>query len=161
MKQNHSALHLVLIGIAFVGITVAAVLFSCNFYRIVPLYVSHLVMLLQTKANRLCFLLGGLNCVYYAFVYFSLHLYGLALYSLCAAFPIQLVTYFRWRRNPYKQATVLRRLTVKQRIGWSLGLIAAWVGLYFLLASFGSEYLILDNTFRSSSPLPTSAACCH
>ena len=146
MKRNQSVIYLFLISIAFVGISATALLFSCDFYRLVPLYVSLLVMFLQTKANRLCFLLGGLNCVYYAFVYFTLQLYGLALYSLCAAFPIQLITYLRWKRNPYRQATILRRLSPKQRLGWAAGLIAAWIGLYFLLAAFGSEYLILDNT---------------
>ena len=105
-----------------------------------------MVLFLQTGAYRVCFLIGGLNAAYYAVIYFTLKLYGLSLYSICVACPIQIVTYLRWRRNAYAQATVLRRLSAKQRIGWAVGFLVAWAALYFVLRSFGSGYLILDNT---------------
>ena len=136
----------VLVGAAFVGITVTAVLFSCDLYRIIPLYVSLIVMILQTRANRFSFVAGGLNAGYYAVVYFTLKLYGMALYSLLVACPLQIITWLRWRRNPYAQATVLRRLSPKQRIGWSAGLAGIWAVLYLILDAFGSGYLVLDNT---------------
>ena len=136
----------ILVAIAMSGITVAAILFSCDFYRIIPLYVSLMVMLLQTNANRNCFLLGGLNAAYYSIVYFLLGLYGMALYNLLIACPIQIWTFIRWRKRAYAQAAVLRRLSNHQRAGWLLGFSAAWIVLYFILDAFGSGYLILDNT---------------
>lgn len=75
-------------------ITVAAVYFPGNGYRILPLYVSLVVMLLQTNANRMCFLVGGINSVFYAAVYFSLGLYASSLYWLLFSCPIQIITFF-------------------------------------------------------------------
>ena len=146
MKTKKIPVRYMLAAAAFVGITVTAILFSCDVYRIVPLYVSLVVMILQTRANRACFLLGGLNAAYYAVVYVTLKLYGMALYSICVACPLQIITYIRWCRQPYAQATVLRRLTLKQRIGWGAGMAALWAALYLILDAFGSGYLILDNT---------------
>ena len=146
MKAKGNLYKYVLIAITAVGITVAAILFSCEIYRVVPLYVSLLVMYLQTKASRVSFLLGGCNAAYYALVYTVLELYGMALYSLLVACPIQIVTYVRWKKRPYAHSALLKRLSAGQRIGWVLGFSAVWAALYFLLKSFGSEYLILDNT---------------
>ena len=135
-----------LMAAAFLGILVTGVLYGCPVYRMIPLCVSLMVMILQTRANRATFLLGGINALYYAVVYFSLKLYGMSLYSLLVACPLQLLTWWRWRKNAYAQATVLRRLTGRQRLRWGLGLAGAWLGLYLLLDAFGSGYLILDNT---------------
>lgn len=146
MKKKSIPPRCFLAGAAFAGITVTAVLFSCDLYRVLPLYVSLIVMIMQTRADRNCFLVGGLNAAYYAVVYVVLGLYGMALYSLLVAFPLQIITWLRWRRNPYAQATVLRRLSVRQRIGWGAGMAGIWLVLYLILNAFGSGYLILDNT---------------
>ena len=136
----------ILIAVAFAGIVATGWIYACPIYRVIPLCVSLVVMILQTRANRATFLLGGVNAIYYAVVYFSLKLYGMSLYSLLVACPLQLITWWRWRKNAYAQATVLRCLTRKQRLRWGLGLAGAWLGLYLLLDAFGSGYLILDNT---------------
>lgn len=135
-----------LIALTAVAITVAAVLTKCPVYRLVPLYVSLLVMYLQTRVSRFSFLLGGCNAAYYAVVYYALELYGMALYSIFVACPIQIVTYIRWRKNTRSNETVLKRMTGKQRILGGLAFCAGWAVLYFALRAFGSEYLILDNT---------------
>lgn len=144
-KKKNGFLYL-MVAAAFLGITVTGVVYGCPVYRIIPLCVSLVVMILQTRANRMSFLLGGVNALYYAVVYFSLKLYGMSLYSLLVACPLQIVTWLRWRKNAYAQATVLRRLTGKQRLRWTAGLTGAWMGLYLVLDAFGSGYLILDNT---------------
>ncbi len=67
----------ILMAVAFAGITVAAVVTGSDVYRIIPLYVSLLVMYLQTRASRFSFLLGGCNAAYYAGVYLFLGLCGI------------------------------------------------------------------------------------
>jgi nicotinamide riboside transporter PnuC len=136
----------VLIAITAVAISVAALLTGCPIYRIVPLYVSLFVMYLQTKASRFSFLLGGCNAAYYGVVYVFLGLYGMALYSILVASPIQIVTYIRWKKPAYKHAALLKKLDWKQRLCSVLGFGAVWCVLYLILSSFGSGYLILDNT---------------
>ena len=144
-KKKNGFLYL-MVAAAFLGITVTGVMYGCPVYRMIPLCVSLMVMILQTRANRMSFLLGGVNALYYAVVYFSLKLYGMSLYSLLVACPLQIMTWLRWRKNAYAHATVLRRLTGKQRLRWSAGLAGAWIGLYLILDAFGSWYLILDHT---------------
>ena len=125
----------VLIAITAVAISVAAVLTGCPIYRIVPLYVSLFVMYLQTKASRFSFLLGGCNAAYYAVVYAFLGLYGMALYSVLVASPIQIVTYIRWKKRAYKHSALLKRLTWKQRIMAVAVFAGVWGILYVLLSS--------------------------
>ena len=45
MKTKKIPVRYMLAAAAFVGITVTAILFSCDVYRIVPLYVSLVVMI--------------------------------------------------------------------------------------------------------------------
>lgn len=146
MKLRGHIYKYVLIAITAVAITVAAVLTGCPIYRIVPLYVSLFVMYLQTKASRFSFLLGGCNAAYYAAVYAFLGLYGMALYSVLVASPIQIVTYIRWKKRAYKHSALLKRLTWKQRIMAVAVFAGVWGILYVLLSSLGSGYLVLDNT---------------
>lgn len=146
MKLRGHIYKYVLIAITAVAITVAAVLTGCPIYRIVPLYVSLFVMYLQTKASRFSFLLGGCNAAYYAAVYAFLGLYGMALYSVLVASPIQIVTYIRWKKRAYKYSALLKRLTWKQRIMAVAVFAGVWGILYVLLSSLGSGYLVLDNT---------------
>lgn len=136
----------VLICITAVAIAVAAVLTGCPVYRVIPLFVSLLVMYLQTRASRFSFLLGGCNAAYYSVVYAALGLYGMALYSALMACPIQIFTYIRWKKHAYKHSALLKRLSWKQRILAVVGFGALWAVLYLILSSLGSGYLILDNT---------------
>lgn len=136
----------ILMAVAFVGITAAAVLTSSDVYRIIPLYVSLLVMYLQTRASRLSFLLGGCNAAYYAGVYLFLGLYGMAAYSLLIACPIQIFAYIRWKKRAWGNSAILKRLTARERITWIAGFAVLWTVLFFALRALGSGYILLDNT---------------
>lgn len=146
MKLRGHIYKYVLIGLTAAAITAAAVVTGCPVYRVVPLYVSLFVMYLQTKASRFSFLLGGCNAAYYAAVYAFLELYGMALYSVLVASPIQIVTYIRWKKRAYKHSALLKRLSWKQRIMAVVAFAAVWGLLYVVLSGLGSGYLVLDNT---------------
>ena len=146
MNKSGQLYKYILIAVTFVGITAAAILCRCDVYRVIPLYVSLLVMYLQTKASRFSFLLGGCNAAYYAAVYLYLGLYGMALYSILIACPIQIITYIRWKKRAYADSAILKRLTVKQRIFCVIGFVAIWAVLYLILSAMGSGYIILDNS---------------
>ena len=135
-----------LLTLTAVAISVTACIFHPPLVRLAPLYVSLFIMFLQTKANRFGYLLGGVNALLYTAAYFSMRLYGSALYALCVSFPLQIITFIRWGKRAYGNSTILNRLTNKQRIIWALGGASVWVLLYLLLSAFGSAYLILDNT---------------
>ena len=54
-----------LLIVSAVLITVTGIVFRQRFLLMLPLYVSLVVGLLQSRASRFSYLLGGLNCVIY------------------------------------------------------------------------------------------------
>ena len=60
----------ILLGATAVGITVTGIVFGQDFVRMIPLYVSLFVMLLNSRANRLGLLLGSINSILYALIYY-------------------------------------------------------------------------------------------
>lgn len=135
-----------LLGVTAVAITVTAVIFQPPLIQLLPLYVSLIIMLLQTKANRFGYLLGAGNSVLYAVSYFTMQLYSSALYALLISATLQAVTFIRWSKKAYGHSTELCRLTNKQRLLWLIGGVAAWLTLYAAFFLLGSPYLLLDNT---------------
>ena len=111
----------------------------------IPLFVSLLIGVLQSKANRYAPLLGGLNCLLYTAVYAALGIYATAASTLLISCPLQLATFLRWRKRPYKQSTQFRSLSPKQ---WCIAAVI-FAGYYlvqhFLLSAANSNFRILDN----------------
>ena len=80
-------------------ITAAGLYFHQDFFRILPLYVSLFVLIFSAKVNRYAFLIGGLNSILYAAVYFAYGLYGMAVYAFVFSFPIQMLSFFCWKNH--------------------------------------------------------------
>lgn len=135
----------VLLGCTAVLITVAGIYYKQSFLRILPLYNSIVVALLQSKVNRFASLIGGLNSLLYAAVYFYYNLMGSAFSALLFSFPVQIITFIRWNKNKYKSSTILHKMSNKNRIllllGYAVALLAMWKGLPYL----GAEYVFLDS----------------
>lgn len=55
-----------LIVVVFVSIFSLGLKYESQLWRMIPLMISLVVMLLQSKANRFAYLLGACNCVLYA-----------------------------------------------------------------------------------------------
>ena len=127
------------------GVTAAGLLLHQSFFRILPLYVSLAVGLLQSRMIRYASLLGGLNSILYALVYAHYHLYASAAYALLVSCPIQIVTFIRWSRKPWGHSTVFRVLTVKQRIAAGAVFAGLLAGLGFALPYLGGEHTFLDS----------------
>lgn len=144
--NKNTVVSLVLIAVTFVGITVTGILYGQSPLRILPLYISLVVGLLQAGANRYASLLGGINSILYTIVYFLLGLYASAWYALFFSCPIQIATFIRWSRNTYGQSTVFRKMTAKQRLLTVVLFIASFGVLYVILRALGSSYQILDIT---------------
>lgn len=134
-----------LLIVSAISITVAGIFFGQGVLHIIPLYVSLIVGMLQSRACRFSYLLGGINCIIYTVAYLSLGLYAMAAGALLFSCPIQLVTFWRWSRCSYKHSTEFRRL---RPIHWGVG-TAAFVGSFimvqFVLRIANSNYPTLDN----------------
>ena len=143
VKEN--AMRLCLMGITAVLITVTGVIFRQSVIRILPLYISLVIGLLQSRANRFAPLLGGFNSILYMIVYLYLGLYASAGYALLFSCPVQLLTFVRWSKNRYQDSTQFRAMTWRQRTAVFVGSGAAVAILCLILNAAGSDYSLLDS----------------
>ena len=137
-------LTLVLMGLTAVGITVTGIWFEQSFWRMLPLYISLIVMLLSTRVNRYCLLLGSLNSLLYAAAYFYYGWYGQMASAVALSFTTQMVTFIRWTRKPYGNSTVFRRLTLRGRLLLTVAAAILTVGGVVLLRYLGASNSLLD-----------------
>ncbi|MBQ4626121.1 MAG: nicotinamide mononucleotide transporter [Clostridia bacterium] len=135
----------ILMGCTALLITVAGIYFHQSFLRILPLYISLAVGLLQSRINRYASLLGSINSLLYTVVYIYYNLYGSAFSALLFSFPIQLLTFIRWNKNKWEHSTVLRKLSTKQRMLMLAGYIVALAAMWVILPLIGSQYVFLDS----------------
>ena len=143
VKEN--AVRLCLMGITAVLITVTGVIFRQSVIRILPLYISLVIGLLQSRANRFAPLLGGFNSILYMIVYLYLGLYASAGYALLFSCPVQLLTFVRRSKNRYQDSTQFRAMTWRQRTAVFVGSGAAVAVLCLILNAAGSDYSLLDS----------------
>lgn len=126
-------------------ITAAGVYFNQSFLRILPLYISLVIGMLQSRVNRYASLIGSINSLLYGVVYFYYGLYGSLFSAVLFSFPIQLLTFLRWNKNKWEHSTVLRRLTAKQRILLCAGCVFSLIAMWIILPLIGSQYVFLDS----------------
>ena len=134
-----------LMGLTAVLITAAGIYFNQSFLRILPLYISLSVGMLQSRVNRYANLVGSINSLLYGVVYFYYGLYGSMFSAVLFSFPIQLLTFLRWNKNKWEHSTVLRKLTAKQRILLCIGFVVALIATWIVLPLIGSQYVFLDS----------------
>lgn len=146
MKKSKKDLFIfILMLLTAVLISAAGIYYRQNFLLFLPLYVSLIIGMLQSRVNRFASLLGSFNSLVYGAVYIHYNLLGSAFSALLFSFPIQLLTFIRWNKNKVGSTTRLRKMTARQRILLSVGFAAALVALWFLLPLIGSEYVYLDS----------------
>ncbi len=136
-----------LMAITFVLIIFLGMRYPQNRLSAVPLYVSIIVMLLQMNVNRYAFLLGGINSLLYAAVYFYYGLYGSAFYSITTSFVLQIATFINWGRNSYKKtSTVFKTMGGKKFSIFLVIFVICWITCYYVFKTIGSSHILLDNS---------------
>lgn len=136
---------LCLMAVTAILITVTGILFHQSFIRILPLYVSLVVGVLQSRANRYASLLGGMNSILYALVYVYLGLYASAGYAILFSFPLQIMTFILWSRRKQGESTKFRKMSWGCRILVLIGYLTCFAILRMLLQAAGSSHQLLDN----------------
>jgi nicotinamide riboside transporter PnuC len=140
--KNSKKIIIIITGIA---ILVAGILCKQEFFLMLPLFISLFVMGFQSEANRLGPLAGAINSLIYTAAYIYMGVYASAASSLLFSFPIQLMTFFRWKKNAYKKTVVFRRMSTKVRVLASIGFVALWITLAVIFIKMDYEYAILDS----------------
>ncbi|MBQ8508880.1 MAG: nicotinamide mononucleotide transporter [Clostridia bacterium] len=137
---------LILMGVSCVLITVTGIVFGQTLLRILPLYISLIIGLLQSRVNRFAPLLGGINSLLYAAVYLYYGLYASALYAVLVSCPLQLVTFANWSRRAYGQSVRFKRMSGKGRLHTTAAFVVCWLIMYVIMSKLGSSYMLFDNT---------------
>ena len=137
----------IIIAITGVAILVAGILYKQEFFLMIPLFVSLFVMSFQSEANRLGPLIGSINSLIYTAAYIYMGVYASAASAILFSFPIQLMTFFRWKKNAYKKTktVVFRKMTTKMLIVWSGLFLVAWGVIAGIFMHLDYEYAILDS----------------
>ncbi len=144
MKKKENIIMAFLMAVTFIFITVSGIIHKQQFLKILPLYISLAVSLLQSRINRYAPLVGGINAVIYALAYFSFRLYASAAYALFLSCPLQLITFILWNRHPWKNSTMLKKLSARQRIMIIAAAAAAWLIIQHMLSGADSTCRELD-----------------
>ena len=142
-KKNLAAV--IMIPVTAALITAAGIIFRQSPLRILPLYVSLFVLMLQAKANRAASLIGSFNCILYTFVYIRLGLYAFAATCALVSGPLQMVTFILWSRRKYGQSTYFRKMSVRWRIITAAIFIVSFFAVFFILDMLGSSHQFIDD----------------
>ncbi len=136
---------IIIIAVTGVAILVAGIVFKQEFFLMIPLFVSLFVMSFQAEANRIGLLIGAVNACIYTAAYIYMGVYASAASSLLFSVPIQLCSFFRWKKNAYKNTAVFRKMTAKQRIIFTISVLLLWAILAGVFIYLKYEYAILDS----------------
>lgn len=141
MKTNKK----ILILVTGIAILVAGILCKQEFFLMIPLFISLFVMTFQSEANRLGALAGALNSLIYTGTYIYMGVYASAASSFLFSFPIQLGTFFNWKKNAYKKTVIFKKITRKVRVLSIVALLILWGALAGVFTYLKYEYAILDS----------------
>lgn len=131
---------------SFTLILISAIWVKSQLYMLLPIFIAHIYMLLQARASRYMFILSAFNAVFFGLAYITQGLYTSAAYSIAVCMPLNIISYYNWKKRTHQNETQLRRLNRKQIFLVAAGSIVVWVLLYFIFSVLGSPYILYDNT---------------
>ena len=134
----------IIIAITGIAILFAGIFFKQELFLMVPLFVSLFVMSFQSEANRIGSLIGAINAVIYTAAYLYMGVYVSAASAIFLSVPLQLATFFNWKKNAYKKTVIFKKMSVKARVVALAALFALWGVSSGVLAYFKYEYAIFD-----------------
>ena len=140
MNRKKFWLEWVPIGICAVAILICAFVFGQKWYKVLPTLNTLIILLLSARVDRRSFLLGGINAAFYGIGYFTEGLYFSVINCLLVSMPLQLFSFFNWKKHSDGASTKLRSLGWKGEIvvlsSTALGCLLCY---WFLLPFFAGE----------------------
>ena len=118
-----------------------------SFIKTLPTLVTLAVQLLLVRAKPSAFLLGGVNSVLYAVSYFSEALNFSAFFALAISMPMQIYSYFNWKKNTKGGQPRIKVLSLGARLACAAGIVTAWFVFYKCFGALVSSgcYVRLDS----------------
>jgi nicotinamide mononucleotide transporter PnuC len=135
----------IIILITGIAILAAGIICKQEFFLMIPLFISLFVMAFQSDANRLGPLAGAVNSVIYTAAYIYMGVYASAASAFLFSFPIQLGTFFTWKKKAYKNTVIFRKMTALQRVLFIIAILILWAILAIIFIKLKYEYAVLDS----------------
>lgn len=155
LKQMKDKKKSIIIAVTAVLILIAGILCKQEFFLMIPLFISLFVMAFQSQANRLGALIGAVNSLIYAAAYTYMGVYVSAASAILFSFPIQLMTFIRWRKNAYKNTVIFKRMSKKILAIFISVSALLWTLLAIVFYHLDYEYALLDSgTFLFGFVIP-------
>ena len=140
MNRKKLWLEWVPMGVCAVAILTCAFVFEQKWYKVLPTLNTLVILLLSARVDRRSFLLGGLNAAFYGIGYFTEGLYFSVINCLLVSMPLQLFSFFHWRKHADGKSAKLRTLGWKGEIVViSSTVIGCLLCHWFLLPFFTGE----------------------
>ena len=132
---------------AFVLILTLGIINEQAFIKMLPAFVTLGVNVLTARVNRIAFLVGASNCVIYSIGYYQEGLYGSMGSALLYSMPLQIVSYFNWKKNKRGKARNIKVLSFRGRAAVISSVVCCSMIASFILSKMnGSSNFYLDGT---------------
>lgn len=135
----------IIIAITAVAILATGIITKQPFFLMIPLFVSLFVMTFQSEANRVGALIGAINALVYTFTYLYMGVYASAASAFLFSFPMQLITFFNWKKRAYKKTVMFKRMSNKIRGAFFSGICVLWVVVALVFYHRQYEYALFDS----------------
>ena len=123
-----------------------AVVKNQSLLRTLPTLITLAVQILLARANRAAFLLGGANSVLYGLSYASNHLYFESFFAIAISAPMQIYSYFNWKKNSSGGKPKIRQLSLRDKALVALATTALWlVCLKYIGCLISGSHIVLDS----------------
>ncbi|MBQ9132514.1 MAG: nicotinamide mononucleotide transporter, partial [Clostridia bacterium] len=136
MKTKEFLKKYLLLILFAIMIIVVSIINQQSFIKTLPTLVTLIVQVLLVAADRKAFMLGGLNSILYGLSYILDGVYFSAIYAFLISFPVQIYSFFNWKRNSANNKVQFKVLgKIKLPITIAL-ILAMWAGVYLGLSRF-------------------------
>ena len=114
--------------------------------KTLPTLITLVVQVLLVAANRNGLLLGGCNAALYGVSNLLQGLHFSAISALLISSPIQIISFFTWKKNSKDKKVIFKRMSPVVLISTIAIILGGWALCYFLLAPFFSDatFPVLD-----------------
>lgn len=135
----------IIIVITGISILITGILTRQHPLLMVPLFISLFVMGFQSEANRFGALMGSINSLIYTGTYIYMGVYASAASAFLFSFPIQLMTFFQWKKKAYKKTVVFKKMSTKARVLFSVAVLVLWAITAYIFMRKDYQYAIWDS----------------
>ena len=126
------------------GAFISGVIFKSPIMEILPIFITLFVMLFNSRANRIGFIIGGCNCFLYFISFMMQQLYTTA-FSSAFNGVISIISFFLWKKNAYGKATIFKKMKISWRIVFIVLFMIAWAITTYVTKINNGEQPLLDS----------------